>query len=847
VGREALGARAAARSTIRDACTLVPHDPGLMRELLPGTVTFLFTDIEGSTRLLGEFGDAYADELAGHRRALRQAFARHGGVEVDTQGDAFFVAFADPSEALAAAREAQAALDAGPIRVRMGLHTGTPTVTDEGYVGIDVHRAARICSAGHGGQVLVSETTRALLPDDDVLLDLGEQRLKDVGEPIRLYQAGEGKFPRLKVLYRSTLPAQPSPLVGRRQDLEASGDLLARNRLVTLTGPGGSGKTRLALQIAADAAEAFPDGVYWVPLQALVDPALVLPTIAQSLGAKEDLVEHIAERRMLVVLDNLEQLLTAAGDIARLLSDTPNLKMLATSREPLRIAGEREYSVEPLPLAEAVELFRERALLAEPVDAIREICRRVDCLPLAVELAAARTNVLAPDELLARLERRLPLLKGRRRDAPERQRTLQATIAWSYDLLGVDEQRIFRHLSVFAGSFALEAAEAVVGADLDAVASLVDKNLVRRWESGRFGMLETVHEYASERLAEAGEGDLLRRSHAQYFANGAEEANRVLMYEADASAAWALADADRENFRSAANWAGEASEAELQVRFGHALRSFWAGSGYAGECRRWLEEALGSGVPLADVTRARALAALGWLARIQGAVPASARYHEEALELYRSLGEDEGVARCLVALGWVALLRGDSEAASSAFEQGLDLARSAGSRPVERGATSALINLHVRRGELDQVEALADALLGTTAERRSPQSILPLVAKSYVALARDNVGTALAYAKEALQRAREIGSKSQVWACLEALASALAAHGDARRAALVLGHCDSLRRSVGIHLEAYEIGLHDRTAASLRDVLGDDGLGRLAAEGASMTLEDVADDALTAA
>ena len=320
-----------------------------MRQLPSGTVTLLFTDIEGSTRLLEEFGDGYADVLAEHRRVLREAFTRHNGVEVDTQGDAFFVAFARATDAMAAAAEGQAALDSGRVRVRIGIHTGEPTVTGEGYVGLDVHKAARITSAGHGGQVVISEATRQLLDADGDLQDLGEHRLKDLGAPQRLYQLGTTEFPPLKTLYRTNLPIQPTPLVGRERELEEAGALLAANRLLTLIGPGGSGKTRLALQLAAEAQEDFPDGVFWAPLQAVLDPAVVGRAVGAAIGADGDLVDYIDKKRLLILMDNFEQIVEAAPMVSALLAETPNAKVLVTSREPLHVDPEQRYAVEPLP------------------------------------------------------------------------------------------------------------------------------------------------------------------------------------------------------------------------------------------------------------------------------------------------------------------------------------------------------------------------------------------------------------------------------------------------------------------------------------------------------------------
>src|SRR5439155_10968860 len=343
-----------------------------MRQLPTGTVTFLFTDIEGSTRLLHELGDSYVDALADHRRLLREVFDRHDGVEVDTQGDAFFVAFGRAKDALAAATEARQALSEGPIRVRVGLHTGEPVITEEGYVGIDVHRAARVAAAGHGGQVLVSQTTRDLLGSDVELRDLGEHRLRDLAEPQRLYQLGDREFPALKSLNPSNLPVQPTPLIGREVELGDVLELVRAYRLVTLIGPGGSGKTRLALQAAAELVGEFRDGVWFVALASLRDPRLVLPTIAQTLGVREPqtAAEYLRTKETLLVLDNLEQLLDAVPTLAELLRSAAGLKLLVTSRASLRLSGEREFAVPPLTDEEAVALFTERARAIKPTAAL---------------------------------------------------------------------------------------------------------------------------------------------------------------------------------------------------------------------------------------------------------------------------------------------------------------------------------------------------------------------------------------------------------------------------------------------------------------------------------------------
>src|SRR5215218_2667004 len=429
-----------------------------MGELPVGTVTFLFTDVEGSTRLLHEQGDRYAGLLADHRRALREAFKTHDGVEVDTQGDAFFVAFARAADAVAAAEAARTALASGPMRVRMGIHTGEPIVTDEGYVGIDVHRAARIAAAAHGGQIVLSESTRQLIDGETAVRDLGEHRLKDLARAERLYQVGDADFPPLHTVDATNLPVALGPLVGREQELRELVALLSNGtRLLTLTGPGGTGKTRLALQVAAELVGTMEDGVFWVPLIGLSDPELLASELAQTLGAPDDLVAFLRGRELLVLLDNFEHLLESAPQVGVLLGACARVRVLVTSRAPLRIAGEQEFRVEPLDAGDAATLFVERARAVgrelTPDATVEQICRRLDGLPLAVELAAARTKLLAPERLLGRLDSVLPILTGGARDAHERQRTLGATIEWSYDLLDPDarESGLRRHVPARGG------------------------------------------------------------------------------------------------------------------------------------------------------------------------------------------------------------------------------------------------------------------------------------------------------------------------------------------------------------------------------------------------------------
>ena len=551
-----------------------------MRELPRGTVTFLFTDIEGSTRLLRELGDAYAEVLEEHRRALRAAFAESGGVEVDTQGDAFFVAFERAKDALAAAAEGQRALASGPVRVRMGVFTGEPIRTEDGYAGMDVHRAARMAAAGHGGQVLVSESSRRLvaddLPNDYALLDLGEHRLKDLSAPQRIFQlVTEGlsrDFPPLRTLEnRSTnLPAQPTPLVGRQRELAELIQLLRQPdvRVLTVTGPGGAGKTRLVLQTAADLIEDFRDGTFFVPLAGATEPSLVLPMIARTVGLQEAgglssaeaAAQYLRDREVLLVLDNFEHVLEAAPLVGNLVSEAPGVKAICSSRAALRLSGEHEYSVPELAPEDAVALFAERAKAIDhefrlngDAHVVADICRRLDGLPLAIELAAARTKVLSPQALLDRLDRRLPLLTGGARDLPDRQRTLRDTISWSYELLDEEERAVFASLAVFAGGFTLEAAERVCGADLDTLASLAEKSLVRQRDD-RFRMLETIREFGLERLAQSDDLEPVRRRHAEFFLalaeNGPGRAGRLEPW-------LERVDPEHDNLRSANVWARE--------------------------------------------------------------------------------------------------------------------------------------------------------------------------------------------------------------------------------------------------------------------------------------------------
>jgi predicted ATPase/class 3 adenylate cyclase len=642
----------------------------VMRRLPEGTVTFLFTDVERSTELLQQLGaEQYAAALAEHRRLLREAFAAYGGVEIDTQGDAFFVAFASAPAALAAATEAQSDLERGPLSVRMGIHTGTPLVTPDGYVGTDVHRAARIAAAGRGGQMLVSAATAALV-ERSRFRDLGEHRLKDLTAPERIYQVGDARFPPLKSLYRTNLPVPVTSFLGREADIDAVQMLLAREevRLVTLTGPGGSGKTRLALQAAAAGADRYRDGVFWVALAALRDPKLVLPTVAAALETAEDVAAEIRSKRMLLVLDNFEQVGEAAEDVAQLVVACPHLDLIITSREPLHLTGEWVVAVPPLDDGDAVSLFLERARAARSDfsagDEVGAICRRLDNLPLAIELAAARVRALSAAALLERLDAGLPVLTHGPRDAPERQQTLRATIAWSYELLTQRERAVFARLAIFLGGWTAEAAERVCGTDLDVLASLVEKNLVR-YRDDRYAMLETIREFADEELTRIGEREATTAAHADYFLELAERAESH--YRTRDQAKWIAALApDYDNLRAALR---HLDRSPLQIRLASALAMFWYRRGHHSEGREWLTTALSRRDDASPADVARALLGSAVLARRQLDFAEAERLAADGLAAAQQAADRRLVLRALGGLANLALARRDYERASELYTE----------------------------------------------------------------------------------------------------------------------------------------------------------------------------------
>jgi predicted ATPase/class 3 adenylate cyclase len=817
----------------------------LMRRDLPsGTVTFLFTDVEGSTKLLHELGaEAYAEALAEHRRILREAFGAYGGVEVDTQGDAFLVAFPTAPGALAAAAQALEGLSPGPIRVRMGIHTGTPHLAEEGYVGADVHRAARIAACGHGGQVLVSAATAHLLePSNNLLLvDLGQHRLKDLSAPERISQLGDKEFPPLTSLHQTNLPIPATPFLGREQELSEVLGLLSQEhvRLLTLTGPGGTGKTRLGLQAAAGAAERYPHGVWWVPLAPLREPQLVLETAGQALGAKDGLAEHIGDKALLLLFDNFEHVVEAAAGLPELLAACPNLHLLVTSRELLHVPGEQAYPVPPLEPAEGTEFFLARARAAlpsfVPSGAVPELCDRLEHLPLALELAAARVRVLSPEQLLERLSRRLDLLKGGRAVDP-RQQTLRATIEWSYELLEPEEQRLFARLAVFRGGCTLETAEAVCEADLDTLQSLVDKSLLRHREE-RFWMLETIREFAAERFEESGEAEELWRCHAEHFLALAEDAEPHL---GGNPKEWlGRLEREHDNLRAALDRLEASGKSQLALRLAGSLSRFWYLRGHLAEGRRRLEGALRND-ERPTAARAKALNGAAMMA-LEGGDPATGRLRaEEALALHRKLGDAWGAAFCRHLLGGAFAEEGDFARARQIFAESVRAFRELGDEHFTLMASRALAWAYEELGDFERSKALHEENLRRARalgnERMEARSL-----GSLGAIAGDREGRvqdALSMLKEAYRIDRDHGDRLEIALDLCRFAAALAVAGRAGTATRLLSRSEGLREEIGVTFRAWGAEMNDRTLASIRAQLDEAAFAEEWEQGRALTVDE---------
>ena len=802
-----------------------------------GTVTFVFTDIEGSTALLESLGvEAYKDALADHRRIVRDAFGAHSGYEVDDAGDGLFFAFASASETVTAVAKAMASLAGGPVRIRVGVHTGEPLLDPPKYVGPDVHKAARIMAAAHGGQVVLSGATRELVADD--VIDLGKHRLKDFVDPVSLYQLGADRFPPLRTISNTNLPLPLSSFVGREREVRDVVALIRDEaaRLVTLAGPGGTGKTRLAIEAAGELVSEFAAGVFWVALAPVRDPSLVLDEIAQTLGAKQELAGHIGEKQLLLVLDNLEQVIESALALVALLRACPNLRLLVTSRELLRVEGELVYPVPALAEPEAVELFCARARI-DPDDAIAELCGRLDNLPLALELAAARVSVLTPAQILERISQRLDLFRAGR-DADPRQQTLRATIAWSYDLLSTDEQQLFIHLAVFRGGCTLETAEQVAGADVAALQSLLDKSLLRR-TGERFWMLETIREYARELLQQGSEADAMRRRHADHYLALAELAYTERF---ERGLTWARRlEPEHDNLRADLDFL----QGRDRLQLAGALGWFWVARSHLAEGSRRLEDALASTAEDGRFT-ARALTYLSPIATARGQFAEAQSRLEQAIALWQIVGEETELVAARDELCWALYEGGEESRVLELFEDNLELARSLGHHALVSRSLAGMCQMLVVTGQFDRAEPLAREL---RASMRDSEDVPYMGAADHYladcALHRRDYTLAEQHQRSGLETALTSGNVMQQ--TIEILGLALAAGGLGRDE-------NALRLEGAVHAKWKELGVSDalpffkawreRDLGAARARLGESRAGTAFQEGRAMMWDQAIELAL---
>ena len=837
-----------------------------MRELPTGTVTMLFSDIEGSTALLDRLGDRYGEALAAQRAVMRSAISASGGQEMGTEGDSFFVVFGSATDAVACCLAAQRALakrawsGGVAVRVRMGLHSGEPVRHQDGYVGMDVHRAARIAAAAHGGQVVLSDATRLLvasrLPAGVSVRDLGLYRLKDLRLPERIYQlAAPGlaeRFPPLKSLgAAASLPVPASALVGREQEIERLKAVLARPgmRLVTLTGPGGIGKTRLAVQAAAGLPDEFPDGLWWVALAPVSRGEEVLGALAQVVGVREDegtgleraLLARLEGRRMLVVLDNAEHLLPEVADVVvRLLATGDRLVVLATSRERLQLSAEHVYPVPPLSAADAVALLQERAaavgVVAGQPQVLDRLCTRLDRLPLALELAAARLRVFSPVQLLDRIDSRLDLFAGPR-DAEPRHRTLRATIEWSHDLLTGPEQALFRRLAVFTADCTLDAAESVCRPESGALDGLLDKCLVVRGDDEsepRFGMLESIRDFAAERLAADGEVPELQARHARYFRALAERMDAALRGGEPEEGPVAVLAADIGNLRAAVEFGLDTGDTEVVRQITVALHMYWEVHGLYTEARSWLDRALAL-TDVQDVTRQRLLSAQASVARMQGDYMVAQASSDEAASLAMALAGEMELYESLRARASAARSRDDLRAAQALLQEALGVALAAGNGVGTSAARLNLVhiaNLEGRHDEADDLLAENLPFVRGLGQIRCEGATLGRMADT--SMLRGQFPDCAAPALLGATRGLQIGDRYLAAWCLDLFAVAVAAAGDQRRAAAILAAVDAAWHAMGIEPDAEDQALRQQVLKLLDQHGQDFALGQ--AEGQALDL-----------
>jgi predicted ATPase/class 3 adenylate cyclase len=884
-----------------------------------GTLAFLFSDIEGSTRLEQAVGTAaYAQLRERHRDLLRAAFAAHGGVEQGTEGDSFFVVFGTAAEAIAAAAEAQRSIaaEAWPtdvaVRVRMGLNAGEATTAGGSLVGLAINRAARIAAVAHGGQVLVSEAIRGLaagaLTDELRLVDLGAHRLRDLQEPEHLYQlaaAGlEKAFPPLATIDArpNNLPTQLTSFVGREEELAAVGGLLGQNRLVTLTGPGGTGKTRLSLQAAAAAAAEQPDGTFFVPLETVRDPALVASRIAGEIGlaesggrsARDVLVEWLGEKRVLLVLDNFEQVGDGGPVIADLLRAAPGLRILATSRAPLHVSGEQEFPVPGLPVPpdpsqmggyekarqaaggpllaelntyEAVRLFVARAVAVRPdfavtnanAPAVAAICARLQGMPLAIELAAARIRLLSPDAILTRLEHQLNLLAAGARDLPARQQTLRGAIAWSYDILDEADRRLLDRLSVFANGFDLEAAEAIGGPEaetgrdvLDGLTALADQSLIRAVDADppRFYLLETIREFAAEMLDGREDAAATRARHTRWALELVETASTGLS-GSDQRELLSRLEREHDNVRSALDRAMAAGDADSAIRLAFGMWRFWQKRGHLYEARRRLEAIAAQPWSRDDpVLRARLMEALGGVLWWQADIVPMKDAYGEALEIWRGIGDKAEIANALYNYSFSFAYAPDPAVdPRTADPEGLGLAAQEEAYAIYReiGDLKGQANVVWGMGNADYFAMAGDhgearfrlALDLFRNVRDVTMEAWSLHMLGSALLRQGRSAEASGHLRHALRHFYAASDAAGMALAFDDLHAQAVSDGDLERAARLYGAARRLTAATGAELAGYvDVQFEHQMRPHISGRLPAEDLDRLMAEGAAMTLDD---------
>lgn len=891
--------------------------------LARGTYTFLFSDIEGSTRLEGAIGrDRYSDLRERHRAILRAVWGSNGGREQGTEGDSFFVVFPEASTAIQAAVEGQRALavepwpDDAPIRVRMGLHTGGAELSGESYVGLGINRAARIAAVAHGGQILASGLVRDQLDDRPVagvsLRDLGDHRLRDLGSSVRIVQVvADGlpaEFPPIRTLDArpNNLPTQLTTFIGRDAELDEAAGLLATTRLLTLTGPGGTGKTRLSLELATRAAEDFPDGVFFVPLEPIRDPMLVAPKIAGAVGVADGgarpiadvLADWLRDKRVLLVLDNFEQVIAAAPIVADLLRAAPDIKAIVTSRAVLHVSGEQEYpvpglptppdpdhqsgldrlnlggetrAIDPLALGQygAVRLFIDRAVAVRPdfmvtnenAPAVAAISARLHGMPLAIELAAARIKILSPDAILLRLDKQLDVLAAGARDLPARQQTLRGAIAWSYDLLDEGGRRLLDRLSIFASGCDLASAESIcgpaaeVGGDiLDGLMALADQSLVKAEETTdgepRFRLLDTIRAFAAERLDVDGEGDRIRTRHRDWYVTLVDRAATELSGK-DQRGWLDRLEIEHDDIRAVLDRAVAAPDPPVAIGVGYSMWRFWQKHGHLAEARARLE-AMAAATWSSDDPRLRArlLEALGGTLWWQGEVPEMARRYDEALVLWEGIGDQAEIANAHYNASFVhAVPRNiqnpemteDAERIGLAhIETAIDIYHRIGDKRGEANALWGLGNYHYfHQSPGSGVEQFREALamFREVGDLTMEAWSLHMVGTSL--LRNGEVVEARRAIEQAIRRFQAAGDAAGVTLTLDDISAVAVAEGDLPRAARLRGAARNLTVETGAGLAGYVEDMFESGARpGIRSHMPADEIARYGAEGAAMTLDE---------